>query len=267
MVNTIQGRILLGYLLFLILLASGMAMTYYVTERQIDDGLIVNLAGRQRMLTQKMTKETLILAQKATSRSSKGIERLSGEIKLTMKVFESTLFALRDGGPAPINLEMTQFRQSPPTETEETLKQLQKVSTLWKVFKAKIVNVLKSRGKSSKSLEYIIQNNTILLKEMNLAVSMMQENSEEKVRQLILLQGGVVLIGFLLIITGVFIVKFSIVDPILRLISAADNITKGNIKDEISEKGTREIEHLGVSFNRLRISLQKMMERYAKAKM
>jgi len=33
---------------------------YYVTNQQKDDGLVINLAGRQRMLTQKMTKEILV---------------------------------------------------------------------------------------------------------------------------------------------------------------------------------------------------------------
>lgn len=264
MLNTIQGRILMGYLLFIALLITGLGMTYFATEGQKDDSLVVNLAGRQRMLTQKMTKETLVFVNKADSQDVAELGKWASQIKSTMRVFESTLFALRDGGPAPINLEMTQFRQTPSAGTSEINDQLTKVSNLWKTFKVNVSAILDSQGKDAKALEYIISNNTHLLKEMNSAVFMMQVVSEQKVNHLISLQGAVVVAGLLLVVLGSIIVKFSIVDPIVRLIKAAEDITKGNIKDEIHEKGTREIENLGASFNRMRISLQKMMERYAK---
>ncbi|RLA93945.1 MAG: hypothetical protein DRG83_20310, partial [Deltaproteobacteria bacterium] len=52
------GIILLGLSLIIV----GMFLiTWYVTNQQKDDGLVINLAGRQRMLTQKLTKEILML--------------------------------------------------------------------------------------------------------------------------------------------------------------------------------------------------------------
>ncbi len=33
--------------------------TLYVSQKQKNDGLLINLAGRQRMLSQKMSKELL----------------------------------------------------------------------------------------------------------------------------------------------------------------------------------------------------------------
>lgn len=262
--NTIVGRILLGYALFALLLLTGLVTTVLLTNGQKDDGLIVNLAGRQRMLSQKMTKETLIYINRSGQSDPREAEKWSSQMQLTMRVFEATLFALKDGGPAPINLEMTNFRQCPAAETAEIKSQLEKVSTLWGALKEKIEQTIETRGQNAEALDYVIANNSVLLKEMDSAVSLMQAESERKVRQFIMIQGGIVVLGIILVIAGSFIVKVSIADPILSLIKAADEISKGNLKEEIPEKGTREIANLAVSFNRMRISLQKMMERLVK---
>lgn len=262
--NTIVGRILMGYVLFALLLIIGLVTTMLLTNGQKDDGLIVNLAGRQRMLSQKMTKETLIYVNKSGQSESKEMEKWSGQIQLTMRVFESTLFALKDGGPAPVNLDMTNFRQCPPAGTAEIKNQLEKVSTLWISLKDKISKIVDSQGENAEAVDYVISNNSTLLKEMDAAVSLMQAESERKVRQFIMIQAAIVIFGIALVVIGSFIVKISIADPILSLIKAADEISKGNLKEEIPEKGTKEIVNLAVSFNRMRISLQKMMERLLK---
>lgn len=262
--NTVVGRILAGYVVFLILLVAGLVTTFILTNQQKDDGLIVNLAGRQRMLTQKMTKETLIYAAKSQA-SEKDREKWARQILSTMQVFESTLYALKDGGPAPTNLEMTSFRQSPSANTREISDQLEKVKTLWLPFKDYITQVIDSGGQNQAALDFIIENNPLILKEMDAAVVLMQIDSEQKVRQFIMVQGGMVGLGTLLIIVGIFIINANIVRPILDLIKAADEISRGNLKVEISEKGTREIADLAVSFNRMRVSLQKMMDRMLKA--
>ena len=62
MFNTILGRLSFAFILFFILLVSIFTVTQTVISTQKDDGLVVNLSGRQRMLTQRMTKETLIYA-------------------------------------------------------------------------------------------------------------------------------------------------------------------------------------------------------------
>jgi nitrate/nitrite-specific signal transduction histidine kinase len=59
MFDSLFGRLLAVFLVFLALLM-GIFGTMVVSS-QASDGLVVNLAGRQRMLSQKMTKEALIL--------------------------------------------------------------------------------------------------------------------------------------------------------------------------------------------------------------
>ncbi|HTU62541.1 MAG TPA: type IV pili methyl-accepting chemotaxis transducer N-terminal domain-containing protein, partial [Polyangiales bacterium] len=107
MLSTISSRILAILTAFAILLGAGAGASHLVLKRQSDDALVVNLAGRERMLTQKMTKEGAQLVNAAHEGNQALVATQRDQLQNTMRVFEMTLLALKDGGPAPINLEMT----------------------------------------------------------------------------------------------------------------------------------------------------------------
>jgi len=133
-----------------------------VTKQQ--SGTVINLAGKQRMLTQKMSKEALFIA--------KGIdvEKNKEALKKTEELFDKTLNGLINGDK-DLNL--------PKTEDKDILAQLQKVQELWTPFKANIDKVVE--GKSDKAtLEAIAKENIPLLKEMNKAVGMYAKASGSK---------------------------------------------------------------------------------------
>jgi nitrate/nitrite-specific signal transduction histidine kinase len=79
--------------------------TWYLTGKQKDDGLVINLAGRQRMLTQKMTK-AFFHNELLKGREGRGSDELVKGIENTMAVFDRTLSALRDSGDAPLSLDL-----------------------------------------------------------------------------------------------------------------------------------------------------------------
>lgn len=119
-----------------------------VAQTKQQSGIIINLAGKQRMLTQKMSKEALFIA--------KGIDVDANKASLakTVALFDKTLKGLV-AGDASLNL--------PKTENAEILAQLQKVTDLWTPFKASI-----EKG----DLAAIAKENLPLLKNMNAAVGM-----------------------------------------------------------------------------------------------
>jgi len=135
-----------------------------ITQTKQQSGTVINLAGKQRMLTQKMTKEALFMA--------KGIDTEANKASLTKSVdlFDKTLKGLINGDK-DLNL--------PKTEKKDILAQLNVVSELWSAFKINIDKVIS--GKSDKStLEAIAKENLPLLKNMNKAVGMYAENSGSK---------------------------------------------------------------------------------------
>ncbi len=127
-----------------------------VAQTKQQSGVVINLAGKQRMLTQKMSKEALFIA--------KGIdvEANTASLKKTAALFDKTLKGLV-AGDSSLNL--------PKTDNKEILAQLQVVSDLWGPFQANINKV--AAGSADKAtFEAIAKENLPLLKNMNKAVQM-----------------------------------------------------------------------------------------------
>ena len=133
-----------------------------VTKQQ--SGTVINLAGKQRMLTQKMSKEALFMAKGVD------VDKNKEALVKTSELFDKTLKGLI-AGDKELNL--------PKTENKEIVAQLEKVTELWKSFKANIDKVI--AGKSDKAtLEAIAKENLPLLKNMNEAVGMYAKASGSK---------------------------------------------------------------------------------------
>ncbi len=113
---------------------------------------IVNIAGRQRMLTQKMTKEKLLITQK-------GQAQYKDKLVKTIKLFDDSLALLING-----NSEQKIVKPS----NQKIINQLSKVSVLWKELKP----LYEKNKPSSKEMTTIIEKNPILLGEMHKMVQM-----------------------------------------------------------------------------------------------
>jgi len=130
-----------------------------------DPGLAstLNLSGKQRMLTQKMSKEFLLIAY--------GHESEPNKLNLleTYTLFERTLKGLRDGDET-LGL--------PGTKSEAIRQQLTVVEGLWLTFKPIVANAVEQSGKiQADQINSLASNNLPLLKEMNLAVGMYEKES------------------------------------------------------------------------------------------
>ncbi len=118
--------------------------------------VVINLSGRQRMLTQKMTKEYLLAAL--------DIDRAANlkNLKGTMALFDRTLKGLLDGDDA---------QDLPPTTDPAIRAQLKKVMRLWDGFRP-----LLRRPATRENLLAVAHANLPLLAEMNRAVKMYEES-------------------------------------------------------------------------------------------
>lgn len=201
----------------LIIIFSMFIITFSSTSHQKDDGLVINLAGRQRMLTQKMTKELLIFKEQTINYST-SLEKHSTQLENTAKIFEMTLKALINGGKAPLslNLSKTKYRVCPKA-SEPAYSQLIKVNNIWTEFSQRLGTIISGNEKDFTNTRWILENNTKLLVEMNKAVVMMQKTSEGKIKKLIQTQAVAVILSIIIII-------FSIIF-IISIIKKLKNIT------------------------------------------
>jgi methyl-accepting chemotaxis protein len=255
MLATITGRITAILLSFALLLAAGAVASHFVLSRQADDALVVNLAGRQRMLTQKMTKEAAELANLSREGSSTEVSNKRDQLQNTMRVFETTLFALKDGGSAPLNLEMTKMRSTQAASVPEIQKQLSTVAELWEPFKKSMATLAASNGSDSSALKSVMQTNMPLMAAMNGAVDSMQGDSEKKVDLLVLFQGLSLALGVLLAVGGVWVARATITKPLVDLAAAAHTMSTGNLNVDLNLEGAQEVRELSASFDRMRASM------------
>jgi len=118
---------------------------------------IVNVAGRERMLTQKMTKEKLL--------TMKGEEKYDAKLKETMNLFDNSLNLLIKGDSKKMIAKPS---------NEKIVVQLNVVSKLWSELKP----LYAKKKNSAKELAIIIMKNPLLLKEMNSMVKMAEKEVE-----------------------------------------------------------------------------------------
>ncbi|MFH1216699.1 MAG: methyl-accepting chemotaxis protein [Pseudomonadota bacterium] len=182
---TIIQRLTISTIVLTAIILGMFAATWIVTGQQKDDGLLINLAGRQRMLSQKMSKEIIDFHRQFLA----GTNAETANATNTIKIFDITLKALLEGGKAPLetNLSETQYRDCPPAQGT-IREQLGKVQQLWQPFSTALQQEITAPDKSGKNIEWILANNTPILSEMNKAVAMMQDMSEKRVRNLLILQ-------------------------------------------------------------------------------
>jgi methyl-accepting chemotaxis protein len=255
MFSTISGRMTAILAALALLLGAGALASHIVLKRQADDGLIVNLAGRQRMLTQKMTKESAQLVNAAHDHNDLLVADMRDQVQNTMRAFEMTLFALRSGGPAPINLDMTRMRETPPASTPEIAKQLDAVVAAWEPFKKHMGDLVHSNGGDGVAANAVMATNVMLLTQMNKAVDLMQEDSEQKVKVLYVVQIGALALGLVLVGVGVWVAHATIARPLRDLADAARAMTKGDLNVKLEANGAAEVKELAASFDRMRASM------------
>ncbi len=232
-------------------------VTWWVTGQQKDDGLVVNLAGRQRMLSQKMTKEVLLFQKQMTKTGQADVKMAEG-VQNTIRVFDQTLSALKDSGEAPLSLDLKQTAyRACPKAGEPAYGQLEKVSKLWKKFSNRMQAVLKAEGDVEKNLSWIMQNNGPLLNEMNTAVGMMQAQSEERVSRLLWMQIVGVLIGIFFMILAVLTV-LSIVKRLSRIEEFATQLGTGDFTVISGFKSRDELGLIGKALDGMTQSLREM---------
>ena len=119
--------------------------------------VVINLAGRQRMLTQKMTKEALLVALGVDAETNKK------NVMATAALFDTTLTGLLQG-----NTEMG----LPGTSDAGIVAQLGKVKTLWTDIKPALESVSSGTELTEAQWTELTVTNVTLLKEMNAAVQL-----------------------------------------------------------------------------------------------
>ncbi len=245
--NSIQGKV--GAVLLVLLLVNVVTIgaTFLTLAHQERDSAYVDVAGRQRMLAQKMTKEVLLYIY---TRDKSWRDQLSK----TSNLFEKSLFALRDGNSA-MGLDVTRDTL--------VLKEIEKLLSEWKSFRKNLATVLTAGIDSpavKHAVDYLRNNNMALLKQANVVTQAYKKMAiggigRLKTFQLLMLVFSVLVFGF-----SAWLVHSQVLRPLNRLLPVIDSISKGDltVRANLSVKG--ELRDLAEAINAMAEKLQGMIQ-------
>ncbi len=210
-----------------------------------DQAKIINLAGRQRMLSQKISKSLFATAAGVPA------ER---ELEKAITLFEKTHRALLSGS-RELNISAV---------TDPAVRaQLAKVGASWRAMKELVEGYLASGNRDA--LARLDNANRVVLKEMNTAVDLLEQSAQQQIDNLFTLIVGLSVFVILVGIAGYVFVVRRVVRPLVSVSEPLHDIAAGDLthavppgpNDELgdlSRRINRMIRDLGVAVNGIRSS-------------
>ena len=174
-IKTLDGQFLFSYtLIFLLAFISAISLFLGLGS----DATGIDIAGRQRMLSQRVAKEVMMVVQGVENRAV---------VEKTISLFESSHRGLLEGDK---RIGLT------PVEDARIRAQLEKVAGLWTAYKKNLLTYLTEP--STETLKLIHQQSPKVLSEMNKGVGMMARLVNETVRDqqkmALLMTGGILIL-------------------------------------------------------------------------
>ncbi len=127
-------------------------------------GVVLNLSGKQRMLTQKMSKEIVLIAM--GHKTAANVKNL----KETAALFDKTLKGLRNG---EASLKLV------PTSNSRILRQLDKVDAIWAEFHPVVQTIIDQGSATKDQVALVAEKNLPLLKQMNKCVKLYEKDASK----------------------------------------------------------------------------------------
>lgn len=249
MLHSLQGRLTLLFVAFVVLIIVSVAAMMWGLETQRQDALVINLAGRQRMLTQQMAR----LAYE----SGEGENVTNASLKDVEKNFDQTLSALMGGGEAPYLSNTTVTL--PITRDLGIRSALNEVDFTWSDFRA-LLEELQQTPRDDPSFSIILQSieekSSTLVERADRVVRLYEADSTAKVNRLRAIQIGFFLCALILLGAGVWLTRHSALNPLRELVRAANRLGENDLETAIQVEGPEELRALSESFDLMRKNLR-----------
>lgn len=240
---SVRTKIIGAFLIGLSLIVINVVVIFIGLNMQSDDALLINIAGRQRMLSQRISKNAFILLSDVSSEES--VERARSELMGAVNLYDSTLRGMLYGGAVTdTSGELIEIEA-----ISDSTGNLSKTNELWEPFKNNALLIHNDLDRAA--AQYISSNNNALLASSNSVVVDLQSQAEEKLAFIKRFQYYIVTLSVvtMLIVTG--LVQKQIVDPIKKMADISKKLSVGDLNQNMDFASKDEIGTLATSFNQM----------------
>ncbi|MBI1891963.1 MAG: type IV pili methyl-accepting chemotaxis transducer N-terminal domain-containing protein [Burkholderiales bacterium] len=190
-------EIILAVAFFLVFDLAVLVLNFYISFQISEDALAINLAGRQRMLSQRMTK-ALLTAENNVQRGLPSNDALA-EIKKTVELFDTTLIGFQRGATVTGGDDKQVFL--PAVESEQGRAILADANAVWQPYKRLLTPIYASATVTPEQFDaadrYAHANNLKLLALMNRLTTDLEKTANAKADTLRKVQTGGILLALL----------------------------------------------------------------------
>jgi nitrate/nitrite-specific signal transduction histidine kinase len=221
---SLRWKLLLPFLIILGATAVQLAIITHLTRSQEIDTLRVNVAGRQRMLSQKLNTEILLFL-------ADGDPGHRAAAEATAATLEKNLGALAAGGEADLGQRKVTL---PATEHREIDAQLDRAAQTWNAMKPSINGILTGQvtdrtaagDAATKQLE------EVLVAFDGITARYEEESARRAARDLTLIYLCLIAYGVTIAVTA-YLTERHIIRPMRRLRDGAAAIARGDLTFEL----------------------------------
>jgi methyl-accepting chemotaxis protein len=212
--KSLSAKTLAAFLLIAALNGTGAAILFYAANAQYSDSVQINLAGAERMLSQKMTKEALLIRRTADSAT----------LATSMKRFDKVLRGLADGDAG---------LQLPGTRDPEILAGIATVRNTWEPIRKALEEILANPAKADAAIGPVVGDNMTLLTRMDQVVKLFEQRARAKVETTLRLQIAITA-SLMLLLFGVWaLVLRKVIKPLTIAVDYAGTLSGGDLSSEL----------------------------------
>lgn len=211
--------IVVSIIIFILIDISVLAFSFYISYQISQDAAEINLAGRQRTLSQRITKN--LLEFERAYHKSRPYDAIIADIEASMQAFDTTLSAFDVGGDVVVDERIVSVK---PLGDPAGRQAIETAKPMWEIYKNYTADVLKEfKGRESINEDlvtiffresvvkdvvvYTTSNNIDLLNVMNDMTSSVEFVAAEKTKKLRRFQALAI---FIAVVNFFFIILFSL---------------------------------------------------------
>ena len=244
MLHRLQVQLTILFAAFVLLVLVSVGVTYWGLQTQQQDALVINLAGRQRMLIQQMTRLSFQLQG--------GDETASAVLQESEQIFSQTLSALQNGGTAPYLTDSVV--NLPATSDSQIQTALRDVESSWEQYRFTLETTTASSNSASLQLT-LEQQSDDLVQKADAVVRLYEATSTAKVNRLRVIQILFLVFAIMLLAVGAWMTRRSLLKPLQDLGLAAKRLGENQLDAPIQVEGPEEMRMLSRAFDEMRSRL------------